>query len=120
MKEPRDGHWGIYGSVNPGDVGTVALDANCGSGCGTFIHAKKTSRAPSAWALRGDAGEQEDAATAPALGVLTCWRHIREQTLGAEDRLREAQVLVPAGPVSMTKYEKPQWGFKQGVASPAF
>lgn len=63
MKEPRDGHWGIYGSVNPGDVGTVALDANCGSGCGTFIHAKKVSRAPREWALRGDAGEQEDAVT---------------------------------------------------------
>ena len=63
MKEPRDGHWGIYGSVNPGDVGTVALDANCGSGCGTFIHTKKTSRAPREWALRGDAGEQEDAVT---------------------------------------------------------
>ena len=63
MKEPRDGHWGIYGSVNPGDVGTVALDANCGSGCGTFIHAKKASRAPREWALRGDAGEQEDAVT---------------------------------------------------------
>lgn len=82
-------------------------------------------RAASLWGrrradLRGDAGEQEDAATAPALGVLTCWRNIREQTLGAEDRLREAEVLVPAGPVSMTKYEKAQWGFKQGVASPAF
>lgn len=57
---------------------------------------------------------------APALGVLTCWRNIRDQTLRAEDRLREAEVLVPAGPVPMTQYEKPQWGFKQGVASSAF
>lgn len=41
----------------------MAREVNRGSGCGTLIHAKKTSRAPREWALRGDVGEQKDAMT---------------------------------------------------------
>lgn len=74
---------------------------------------KRRPRAPREWALRGDVGEQKDAMTGLLPLGLYMLANIREQTLGAEDRLHEAELLVPAGPVPMRKYEKPQWGFKQ-------
>ena len=79
-----------------------------------FVSTKGVGAAGRRWGTKG----RRDGA--PALGVFTCWRNIREQTVGAEDRLHEAELLVPAGPVPMRKYEKPPWGFKHGVASSAF
>ena len=85
MKEPRDGHRRTYGSVNPGDVGTVALDANRGSGRGDIHSCQKdvvrTKGAGAAWRRWGTRGCCDGACCPWSLYMLV-------EYLGADTRSR--------------------------------